>query len=127
MVRNRGSEIIDIKGSSTSLSASKAIIDHIKNFENNTPCNNWFCVAVPSDGSYGVDKNLIFSFPLTNKGQIEYKIVNYIGLSNRTINNIKESINAIKKEIEIAYSVINKRIYTMVHMPDSETAVESDK
>ena len=127
MVRNRGSEIIDIKGSSTSLSASKAVIDHIKNFESNTPFNNWFCAAVPSDGSYGIDKDLIFSFPLTNRGQIEYKIVNDIGLSNRTIYNIKESINAIKKEIEIANSVISKKTYTKVQMPDSETAVESER
>lgn len=127
MVRNRGSEIIDIKGSSTSLSASKAVIDHIKNFENNIPSNNWFCAAVPSDGSYGVDKDLIFSFPLTNSGQIEYKITNDLDLSSRTIYNIKESINAIKNEIEIANSVINKKVYFMVHMTDSETAVETEK
>ena len=33
------------------------------------PEGDWFSAVVPSDGSYGIDKGLMFSFPVVSDGQ----------------------------------------------------------
>lgn len=47
------------------MSASKAACDHIHDWFSGTKQGEWVSMAVPSDGSYGVEKGLVFSFPVT--------------------------------------------------------------
>ena len=64
-VGKRGAAIIEARGASSAASAANAAIDHVHDWVNGTPDGDWVSMAVPSDGSYGVDEGLISSFPCT--------------------------------------------------------------
>ncbi len=74
-VQKRGAAIIKARGKSSAASAANALLDHVKSFIEPTADGHWFSAAVPSDGSYGVDEGLIFSFPLRTKDDGNYEIV----------------------------------------------------
>ncbi len=69
IVQKRGAEIIKARGLSSAASAANAVSDTVKNLNRPTPPNNFFSVAVSSDGSYGVEKGLMFSYPIRLNGQ----------------------------------------------------------
>jgi malate dehydrogenase len=62
-VGKRGAAIIDARGASSAASAANAAIDHVRDWALGTPDDGWVSMAVPSDGSYGVDEGLISGFP----------------------------------------------------------------
>ncbi len=64
-VGKRGAAIIDARGASSAASAANAAVDHVHDWVNGTTEGDWVSMAVPSDGSYGVDEGLISSFPCT--------------------------------------------------------------
>jgi malate dehydrogenase len=68
-VQQRGAAIIKARGFSSAASAANAVVDTVRNLTNATRAGDWFSVAVCSDGSYGIEKGLIFSFPIRSDGQ----------------------------------------------------------
>ena len=71
-VAKRGAAIIAARGSSSAASAANATIEHMRDWALGTPEGDWVSMAVPSDGSYGVQEGLISSFPCVVKdGQYE--------------------------------------------------------
>ena len=71
-VAKRGAAIIAARGSSSAASAANATIEHMHDWALGTPEGDWVSMAVPSDGSYGVQEGLISSFPCVVKdGQYE--------------------------------------------------------
>ena len=76
-VQKRGAAVIAARGASSAASAANAILDSVKSMVRPTPSGESFSNAVCSDGSYGVDEGLIFSFPLTSDGT-NWKIVSGI-------------------------------------------------
>ena len=62
-VGKRGAEIIDARGASSAASAANAAIDHVHDWVAGTAAGDWVSMAVPSDGSYGVEQGIISSFP----------------------------------------------------------------
>ncbi|MFM1725616.1 malate dehydrogenase [Rhodococcus sp. PAM 2766] len=64
-VQQRGSAIIEARGSSSAASAASAAIDHVRDWTAGTSDGDWVSMAVCSDGSYGVPEGLISSFPVT--------------------------------------------------------------
>jgi len=66
-VQQRGAVIIKLRKLSSAASAAKAIIDHMRDWIFGTPEGEIISMAVYSDGSYGIQKDLIFSFPVTTK------------------------------------------------------------
>ena len=77
-VAKRGAEIIDARGASSAASAANGAIDHMRDWVMGTDDDNWVSMGVPSDGSYGIPKGIIFSFPVTCKGG-DYQIVQGLG------------------------------------------------
>ena len=74
MVQQRGAAVIAARGASSAASAANAAIDTVYNLTHNTPANQTFSVGMCSNGEYGADKGLIFSFPTrTENGQ--HKVV----------------------------------------------------
>lgn len=73
-VAKRGAAIIDARGASSAASAASATIDHVRDWVNGTPTDDWVSMAVPSDGSYDVPEGIISSFPVTISGG-KYSIV----------------------------------------------------
>ena len=51
-----------------SASAASAAIDHMRNWALGTAEGDWVSMGIPSDGSYGIDKGLIYGFPVTCSG-----------------------------------------------------------
>jgi malate dehydrogenase len=93
-VAQRGAAIIKARGSSSAASAANGAIEHMRDWINGTPDGDWVSMAVVSDGSYGVEKGLIFSYPVTCKDG-DYEIVQGLEISDF----IQERINATEKEL----------------------------
>lgn len=69
-VGKRGAEIIAFRKLSSAASAANAALEHIRDWE--CGVSGWTSMGIPSDGSYGVPKGLIYSFPVRiNNGKYE--------------------------------------------------------
>ncbi|MGA8163940.1 MAG: malate dehydrogenase [Waddliaceae bacterium] len=76
IVQQRGSAIIKARGKSSAASAANAVVDAIRSLMFPTPEGQWFSSGVCSDGNpYGIEENLIFSFPCCSKKEGGYDIV----------------------------------------------------
>ncbi|AEG01099.1 malate dehydrogenase [Methylomonas methanica] len=64
-VQYRGAEVIKARGQSSAASAANAAIMHMSTWIHGTDEGDWVSMAVPSDGSYGIESGLVFSFPVT--------------------------------------------------------------
>jgi len=64
-VQQRGAAIIKARGSSSAASAANAAIDHMRSWVFGTPDDDWVSMAVPSDGSYGIEEGVFYSYPVT--------------------------------------------------------------
>jgi len=73
-VGKRGAEIIEARGASSAASAASAAVDHMHDWVHGTAAGDWVSMAVPSDGSYGVEEGIISSFPVRISNG-EYEIV----------------------------------------------------
>ena len=63
-VQNRGAEVIRLRGKSSAASAANAAINHMQDWVYGTPQDSWSSKIVLSDGSYGVQAGIMFSFPV---------------------------------------------------------------
>ncbi len=80
-VQQRGAAIIEARGASSAASAANAAIDHMRSWALGTPQGDWVSMAIPSDGSYDVEPDIIYSFPTTCQGG-EYSIVPNLEIDN---------------------------------------------
>lgn len=94
-VQKRGAAIIKARGFSSAASAANAVVDTVHNLITPTPEGSYFSVAVSSDGSYGIEKGLMFSFPVRSDGE-NWEIVQGIELNDFS----KEKIEATLKELQ---------------------------
>lgn len=105
-VQKRGAAIIAARGLSSAASAANAALDHVKSFENKTPDGDWFSAAVPSDGSYGIDEGLIFSFPIRSDGKGGYTIVQDLPLSDFAKGKIEATLEELRSEKEVVIDLL---------------------
>jgi malate dehydrogenase len=98
-VQKRGAAIIDARGASSAASAASAAIDHVHDWVLGTPEGDWVSMAIPSDGSYGVQEGLISSFPVTCADG-EYKIVQGLDVSEFSQSRIDASVAELAEERE---------------------------
>ena len=101
-VQKRGAAVIKARGLSSAASAANAILNHLKAFITPTEDGNWFSAAVSSDGSYGVEKGLIFSFPLRTGEKGSYEIVQGLEINRFA----REKIEATTRELQEERSVV---------------------
>src|SRR5690606_2472934 len=66
-VQQRGAAIIKARGASSAASAANAAISHMRSWALGTAEGDWVSMGVYSDGSYGIQKGLIYSFPCVCK------------------------------------------------------------
>ncbi len=74
VVQQRGAAVIKTRGASSAASAANAAISHMRSWALGTPAGDWVSMGVHSDGSYGIAKGLIYSFPCICQGG-DWKIV----------------------------------------------------
>lgn len=67
-VQQRGAAIIKARGASSAASAANAVVDGVRSLVTDTAAGNTFSMCLASNGQYGVDKGLIFSFPCRVEG-----------------------------------------------------------
>src|SRR5580704_14082228 len=68
-VQQRGAAIIKARGASSAASAANAVVDGVRSIAEPTAPGDWHSVCLISDGSYGVEKGLISSFPVRSNGK----------------------------------------------------------
>jgi malate dehydrogenase len=64
LVQQRGAAIIKARGASSAASAASAAIDHVHDWAMGTDGDDWVSMAVPADGSYGIEPGVVYSFPV---------------------------------------------------------------
>ena len=72
-VGKRGAAIIEARGLSSAASAANAAIDHMRDWALGTK-GEWVTMGLPSNGEYGIPKDVMFGYPVTCEGG-KYKIV----------------------------------------------------
>jgi len=98
-VQKRGAAIIEARGASSAASAANAAIDHVHDWLHGTPAGDWVSMAIPSDGSYGVDEGVISSFPVTTSNGT-YEVVQGLAISDFSRSRIDATVNELKEERE---------------------------
>ena len=80
-VQQRGAAVIKARGASSAASAASAAIDHMRDWALGTPEDDWISMAVPADGSYGIEAGVIYSLPCRCV-QGRYEIIQGLEISN---------------------------------------------
>jgi malate dehydrogenase len=100
-VGKRGAEVLEARGASSAASAASAAIDHVRDWVQGS--DGLRSMAVPSDGSYGVEEGLMSSFPVRLSGG-SYEIEQGLEVEDfarekidATVNELKEERDAVKK------------------------------
>ena len=96
-VQQRGAAIIKARGLSSAGSAANAVVDSVRFLTNDTPANDWHSVAVCSDGSYNVEKDLISSFPVRVRAG-KWEIVQKLAINEFSRDKIDRSVAELKEE-----------------------------
>jgi len=102
-VQQRGAAIIKARGASSAASAASAAIDHMHTWALGTAKGDWVSMAVPSDGSYGIEPGIIFGYPVTCKGG-KYKIVKGLKINEFS----RARMDATEKELREERAAVEK-------------------
>lgn len=97
-VQKRGAAIIAARKLSSAMSAAKAICDHLRSWFNGTADNDWVSMGVVSDGSYGIDSDLVFSFPVRIDGNKNWTIVKDLAINDWARSLIEKTENELIAE-----------------------------
>ena len=106
-VQQRGAAIIKARGSSSAASAANAVVDSVRSIITPTPAGDWHSVCVCSEGSYGVEKNLICSFPVRSNGQ-KLEIVQSVPVNDFSRAKIDATVNELKEERALVADLLPK-------------------
>jgi len=96
-VQQRGAAIIKARGASSAASAGSAAVDHMRSWALGTKRGDWVSMAIPSDGSYGIKKGVIYSFPVTCSGG-KYKIVKGLEIDSYSRKKMDETMDELFEE-----------------------------
>lgn len=96
-VQQRGAAIIKARGASSAASAASAAIDHVRDWVHGTPPDDWVSMAVPADGSYGIEPGVIYSYPVNCRAG-EYEIVQGLSIDERSRERMRVSEKELREE-----------------------------
>ncbi|HKQ37245.1 MAG TPA: malate dehydrogenase [Verrucomicrobiae bacterium] len=104
-VQQRGAAVIKARGASSAASAANAVVDTVRSIVEPTAPGDWHSVAIHSDGSYGIQKGLITSFPIRSNGQ-KLEIVQGLNINDFSRTKIDATINELKEEREMVSTLL---------------------
>jgi len=100
-VGKRGAAIIEARGLSSAASAANAAIDHMHDWALGTN-GQWVTMGIPSNGDYGIPKDVMFGFPVTTEGG-KYTVVKGLEIDafsqeriNKTLAELQSEADAVK-------------------------------
>jgi malate dehydrogenase len=96
-VQNRGAEVIKARGASSAASAANAAIAGVYNLTHDTPDGEYYSVGRCSNGEYGVDPGLIFSFPSRTSGGVS-RIVEGVTHDDFGSRKLRDTLEELRKE-----------------------------
>ncbi|MGV3772959.1 MAG: malate dehydrogenase [Verrucomicrobiales bacterium] len=106
-VQQRGAAIIKARGASSAASAANAVVDSVRSIVQPTAPGDWHSVAILSDGSYGVEKGIITSFPVRSvNGNLE--IVQGVQVNEFSQGKINATVNELKEEKALVEELLPK-------------------
>ncbi|MCX7166769.1 MAG: malate dehydrogenase [Rhodocyclales bacterium] len=95
-VGKRGAAIIAARGASSAASAANAAIGHMRDWALGTS-GKWVTMGVPSDGSYGIQKDIIYGVPVTCEGG-EYKRVEGLAIDDYSRGMMDKTLAELQEE-----------------------------
>ena len=95
-VGKRGAAIIAARGVSSAASAANAAIDHMRDWALGTR-GKWVTMGVPSNGEYGIPRDVMFGFPVTTENG-KYKIVEGLAIDTFSQERINLTLDELKGE-----------------------------
>ena len=95
-VGKRGAAIIEARGLSSAASAASAAIDHVKDWVLGSS-GEWTTMGVPSDGSYGIPKGVIYGFP-TICADGDYQIVPNLEIDEFSRSKMDNTLQELEEE-----------------------------
>ncbi|MEP6679202.1 MAG: malate dehydrogenase [Betaproteobacteria bacterium] len=93
-VGKRGAAIIEARGLSSAASAANAAVDHVRDWLLGSD-DKWVTMGIPSDGSYGIAKDVMYGVAVTTSGG-EYTRVRDLPIDDFS----RERMDATLKELE---------------------------
>ena len=106
-VQQRGAAIIKARGLSSAASAANAVVDTVRNLTTPTKTGDWFSVAVCSPGDYGIEKGLMFSYPIRSDGK-KWSIVQDVPLNEFSKAKIAATEAELKEEKGMVADLLGK-------------------
>lgn len=106
-VQKRGGAIIKARGASSAASAASAAIDHMRDWALGTPGDSWVSMAVPSDGSYGIEPGVIYGYPVRCQGG-DYTIVQDLEVNDFSRTRLDETDKELREERAAVESLFAK-------------------
>lgn len=105
-VAKRGAEIIDARGASSAASAANAALEHMRDWVLGSPDGDTVSMAVPSDGSYGIEEGLMYSFPVTC-GDGAYSIVQGIDIDDFSRARMDATAEELREERDAIRAILD--------------------
>ena len=105
-VQKRGTAIIEARGASSAASAASAAVDHMRDWALGTPEGEWVSMAIPSKGDYGIEKDIMYSFPVTVSNTGKVKVVKDLENNDFITEKMKESEQELMGEREAVQHLI---------------------
>jgi malate dehydrogenase len=104
-VQQRGAAIIQARGLSSAKSAAHAALETVRSIIEPTPDGEWHSAAPCADGSYGIEKGLICSFPMRSDGS-KVEIVQDLPLNDFSKARIETSVAELREERALVSDLI---------------------
>jgi malate dehydrogenase len=104
-VQQRGAAIIQARGLSSAQSAAHAALETVRSIIEPTPDDEWHSAAPCADGSYGIEKGLICSFPMRSDGS-KVEIVQDLPLNDFSKARIETSVAELREERALVSDLI---------------------
>jgi len=108
MIQKRGAAIIGARKASSALSAARAITQHCHDWIVGGKPGEYVSMAVHTDGSdgYGIEKGLMYSFPVLCKGGGSYEVVKGLPIDDFSKQKMKATEAELIEERELAIKIV---------------------
>jgi len=107
-VQTRGAAIIQARKLSSAMSAAKAICDHMRSWWFGTAEGEYVSMGVISDGSYGIEEGITYSYPLTIRNQ-QWEIVKGLTIDQFSRHKMDVSAKELKEEKDLALTFLSSQ------------------
>lgn len=107
LVQKRGGAVIAARGKSSAASAANAIVNTVQSLYTPSEAGDCFSLAVCSDGNpYGIEEDLIYSFPCRSNGKGEYEVIAGISIEGALQKKLKATEDELIEERKMITQVM---------------------